>query len=137
MGIPYSREINAAFDQVTPLVAAGFQVLKTTRNISILLAVIQVLTVVLLAGILFVLLALVYCVNPDLQHERDKLVTPFFRSLAKVTVLGVVESAVFVLVGFVGFLVMGVVVLRVAKGGELEKAKDENGEGKDGKDGKK
>ena len=67
MGIPYSREINAAFDQVTPLVAAGFKVLKTTKNISILLAVIQVLTVLFLALILWVMIALVYCVNPDLE----------------------------------------------------------------------
>lgn len=66
MGIPYSREINAAFEQVTPLVAAGFKVLKTTKNISILLAVIQVLTVLFLAGILLVLIAIVYCVDPGL-----------------------------------------------------------------------
>jgi hypothetical protein len=67
MGIPYSREINAAFTQVTPLVAAGFSVLQTTKNISILLAVIQVLTVLFLAAILVVLVALCYCVNPDLE----------------------------------------------------------------------
>jgi hypothetical protein len=67
MGIPYSHEINAAFDQVTPLVAAGFKVLKTTRNISILLAIIQVLTVVFLALILVVLLGVLYSVNPDLE----------------------------------------------------------------------
>lgn len=67
MGIPYSRQINAAFEQVTPLVAAGFTVLRTTRDISILLAIIQVLTVVLLALILGVLVAVLYCVNPDLE----------------------------------------------------------------------
>ena len=67
MGLPYSRQINAAFDQVTPLVAAGFKVLRTTRDISILLAVIQVLTVILLGFILFALILLLYCVNPDLQ----------------------------------------------------------------------
>ena len=67
MGIPYSREINNAFDQVTPLVAAGFKVLKTTKNISILLAIIQVLTCVLLAMILAVLIGLVYCIDPDLE----------------------------------------------------------------------
>jgi hypothetical protein len=67
MGIPYSRQINAAFEQVTPLVAAGFKVLRTTRDISILLAVIQVLTVVLLGLILLGLVALLYCVNPDLE----------------------------------------------------------------------
>ena len=69
MGIPYSREINAAFEQVTPLVAAGFKVLKTTKNISILLAVIQVLTVIFLAMILMVLLGIAYAVNPDLEVD--------------------------------------------------------------------
>lgn len=67
MGIPYSREINAAFEQVTPLVAAGFKVLRTMKDISILLAVIQVLTVLFLAMILFVLVLLLYSVNPDLE----------------------------------------------------------------------
>ena len=67
MGLPYSRQINAAFDQVTPLVAAGFKVLRTTRDISILLAVIQVLTVILLTFILFALVLLLYSVNPDLE----------------------------------------------------------------------
>jgi hypothetical protein len=67
MGIPYSRQINAAFEEVTPLVAAGFKVLRTTRNISILLAVIQVLTVFFLFLILLGIVALLYCVNPDLE----------------------------------------------------------------------
>jgi hypothetical protein len=73
MGIPYSREINAAFEQVTPLVAAGFKVLKTTRNISILLAVIQVLTVLLLGLILGVGLLLCYSLNPDLEVHPSNL----------------------------------------------------------------
>jgi hypothetical protein len=67
MGLPYSRQINAAFEEVTPLVAAGFKVLRTTRNISILLAVIQVLTVWFLFLILIGIVALLYCVNPDLE----------------------------------------------------------------------
>lgn len=67
MGLPYSKQINAAFEQVTPLVAAGFKVLRTTRDISILLAVIQVLTVLLLFFILLGIVALLYCVNPDLE----------------------------------------------------------------------
>lgn len=71
MGIPYSREINAAFEQVTPLVAAGFKVLKTTKNISILLAVIQVLTVFFLFLILCALLLLLYSINPDLEVRSD------------------------------------------------------------------
>jgi hypothetical protein len=73
MGIPYSRQINAAFEQVTPLVAAGFKVLRTTRDISILLAVIQVLTVLLLGLILCGLVALLYCVNPDLEVRSSPL----------------------------------------------------------------
>jgi hypothetical protein len=76
MGIPYSRQINAAFEQVTPLVAAGFKVLRTTRDISILLAVIQVLTVVLLGLILVGLVALLYCVNPDLEVRNPSLFLP-------------------------------------------------------------
>jgi hypothetical protein len=72
MGIPYSRQINAAFEQVTPLVAAGFKVLRTTRDISILLAVIQVLTVALLGLILLGLVALLYSVNPDLEVRKKK-----------------------------------------------------------------
>ena len=75
MGLPYSRQINAAFDQVTPLVAAGFKVLRTTRDISILLAVIQVLTIILLGFILFALVLLLYCVNPDLEV---RLLFPLF-----------------------------------------------------------
>ena len=67
MGIPYSREINAAFEQVTPLVAAGFKVLRTTKNISIILAIIQVLTVLFLGMILGALVVLIYVVNPDLE----------------------------------------------------------------------
>lgn len=83
MGIPYSREINSAFAQVTPLVAAAFDVLQTTKNISILLACIQVLTTVLLFLILLVLLGLI-CVlgGPELQTERDVLVTPVVKWLA-------------------------------------------------------
>ncbi|CAN8097133.1 unnamed protein product [Discula destructiva] len=82
MGIPYSREINAAFQQVTPLVAAGFEVLQTTKNISILLACIQVLTAVFLFFILLALLGLLCAVDPALQTERDALVTPVMRWLA-------------------------------------------------------
>ena len=82
MGIPYSRQINAAFDQVTPLVASAYEVLQTTKNISLLLAAIQILTVILLALILVVLLGIAYSVNPDLDRERKALVTPALRWLA-------------------------------------------------------
>lgn len=82
MGIPYSREIDNAFNQVTPLVAAGFQVLQTTKNISILLAIIQVLTCMFLGAILLALVALICTVNPDLVREKDELVTPLVRWLS-------------------------------------------------------
>ena len=82
MGIPYSREINNAFNQVTPLVAAGFQVLQTTKDISILLAVIQVLTCVFLGAILIAIIGLICTVNPDLEKEKDELVTPTIQWLA-------------------------------------------------------
>lgn len=76
MGIPYSKQINSAFDQVTPLVAAGFEVLQTTKNISVLLAAVQVLTAVLLVFILGALLAILVSINPDLEEERRSLITP-------------------------------------------------------------
>ncbi|CAN9254429.1 unnamed protein product [Alternaria alternata] len=111
MGIPYSRQINAAFEQVTPLVAAGFKVLRTTRDISILLAVIQVLTVFLLGLILIALVVLLYCVNPDLevrlhlddacntpfdtdvyQEERQAIITPWLRYFAGITLWSVLRT---------------------------------------------
>ncbi|KAF9736700.1 hypothetical protein PMIN04_000046 [Paraphaeosphaeria minitans] len=94
MGIPYSREINAAFEQVTPLVGAGFKVLRTMKDISILLAAIQVLTVLSLLLILFVLILLLYSVNPDLEHERQTLVTPLLRKAASLTLWHVFKGLV-------------------------------------------
>ena len=79
MGIPFSKQINAAFDEVTPLVAAGFEVLQTTKNIALLTAAIQVLSVLLLGLILLVLIAMLITVNPNLTEERDFLVTPLVR----------------------------------------------------------
>ncbi|KAH7083922.1 hypothetical protein FB567DRAFT_581394 [Paraphoma chrysanthemicola] len=92
MGLPYSRQINAAFEEVTPLVAAGFKVLQTTRNISIILAVVQILTVFLLFAILLVGIGIMYCVNPDLEHERQYLVTPILRRIASITIFGIIRS---------------------------------------------
>ena len=101
MGIPYSTQINAAFDQVTPLVAAALyvnlpfpsprpiltsplssEVLQTTKNIALLLAFIQVATLVVLILMLFALLGLLFTVNPDLERERQELVTPVMHWLA-------------------------------------------------------
>jgi hypothetical protein len=79
MGIPYSKQINAAFDQVTPLVASGFQVLETTKNIAVLLAFIEVFIFILLGLILIALFILLVTVNPDLEEERRELVTPMVK----------------------------------------------------------
>jgi len=81
------------------------QVLQIIRNISILLSTIQVLIVVLLAIILGVLIAILITINPDLEHERQAIVTPAVRrvvsvakwmkkiSLALIVMLGVVVVA--------------------------------------------
>lgn len=87
MGIPYSREINAAFEQVTPLVAAGYKVLRTTKNISIILAIIQVLTVIFLGLILLALAALLYTVNPDLEVRSPKFTFPHPFTQARIAML--------------------------------------------------
>jgi hypothetical protein len=92
MGIPYSKQMRTAFDQVTPLVAAGFDVLQTTKNVSLLLAATQVLTVLFLCSIQVTLLALLVTANPDLDEERRVLVTPVVRWLA----LWAMEPACFV-----------------------------------------
>lgn len=76
MGLPYSKQINAAFDSVTPLVSAGFSTLQTTKNISLFLAIIQVLTVLFLALIATILFGVLITVNPDLSTEREMVVTP-------------------------------------------------------------
>ncbi|KAI7209593.1 hypothetical protein KC333_g8650 [Hortaea werneckii] len=82
MGIPYSKEINQAFDQVAPLVAATLDVLQTSKNITYLLAAVQVLNAVLLLIAVVSLLGLLITVNPDLAEERRALVTPVVKHLA-------------------------------------------------------
>jgi len=79
MGIPYSKQINAAFDEVTPLVAAAFDVLQTTKNIALFLLGIQIVTVVVLISTFIALLGLLISINPGLTEERDALVTPLLR----------------------------------------------------------
>lgn len=83
MGVPYSKQIHLAFEQVSPLVEAGFKVLQTTKNITFLLAAIQVLTTILLGLILVAIVGLIITVSPDLEHERQVLVTPAVRWLAE------------------------------------------------------
>ncbi|KAJ7176610.1 hypothetical protein C8R46DRAFT_1346611 [Mycena filopes] len=147
MGIPYSRQINAAFDQVTPLVAEGFKVLQATRNISIVLAVIQVLTVVLLFQILILLLALLITLHPDLEQERDALVTPTLRwgtrSFMRVSrYSGGLLPVLAVFVVIIGIVVGGAGGLRAAAkhvsvivdSEDAEEADEGEGKAKDGKD---
>ncbi len=82
MGIPYSKQIHYAFDQVTPLVAYGFRVLETSRDIAVLMALIQASMCMLLGLTLLALLALLITVNPDLEPERRAIVTPAVKWLA-------------------------------------------------------
>ncbi|KAH6642117.1 hypothetical protein C7974DRAFT_420451 [Boeremia exigua] len=146
MGIPYSREINAAFSQVTPLVAAGYTLLRTTKNISLLLAAIQVLTVILLGLILAVLVGILVCVNPDLEEERQQLITPWLRYYAHITLFGVFKTlaTVALVVGAVAYAGWRLVLFeRWVEDVEFEANVDANaaledlGEGEAGKKGKK
>ena len=137
MGIPYSKQINAAFDQVTPLVSAGFEVLQTTKNISILLAAIQVVTVLILAAILLTLIALLISVNPYLEAERAAIVTPVVKwcacwAMPACEARGrvLVSGLVFVAVIFVGSWVWYSVVTDVKEvAAEEAVAGDEEREG--------
>ena len=70
--MPYSREVRAAVDQLTPL----FAIIQTTKNIFILLAAIQVIKAIILALVLLAMLALLVTMNPDLEDERAAVVTP-------------------------------------------------------------
>ena len=86
MGIPYSREINKAFGelnkaygQVTPLIEAAYEVLETTKNISLLVAAVQVINGILLFFVLLTMFGLLITMNPDMTKERDELVTPVLR----------------------------------------------------------
>jgi hypothetical protein len=83
MGIPDSRELDAAFEQVTPLVSHGFRVLESAKTVIFVLACIQMFTIALLISILIALLALLITMNPDLTEERRRLVTPAMRVLAR------------------------------------------------------
>lgn len=119
MGIPYSKQISSAFDQVTPLVGEGFEVLQTTKNISILLAAIQVLTVILLGFILIVLLALLVTVNPDLVQQRQDLITPAVRWGCDSLFSLIVGAAIIVIGAALGGLA-GVYVTTAREAKEIE-----------------
>jgi hypothetical protein len=72
MGILFSQEIYGAVDKLKTLPAA----VRTTKNIFILLAAVQVIKAIILALILLAILALLVTMNPDLEDERAAVVTP-------------------------------------------------------------
>lgn len=82
MGIPFSRQINAAFDQVTPLVGQAYEVLETTKNIALILLFLQIYIAVILTFSLLALVSLLITTNPDLEKERRTLVTPALKWLS-------------------------------------------------------
>ena len=152
MGIPYSKEINHAFvelnkayGQVTPLVAAAYEVLETSKNITLMMVAVQILNSFLLTAILMCMLGLLVTMNPDLDKERQELVTPAmvwitsWASMAK----RIISTLVFL---FAMFGVGVVMIMRredkgpvaaVEAGEVAEEAKEgeeggENGEGGDG-----
>ena len=154
MGIPYSKEINKAFEelnkaygQVTPLVAAAYDVLETTKNISLLLAGIQVLTVILLGFILLTLVGLLITMNPDLEEERTKFVTPVARWLAGWADVGKVGTGSAMAFGLLTAGAATVVVFTTRKGqrerrersglDEREEEEENEGEGEDGENDEK
>lgn len=96
MGIPYSKQINAAFDQVTPLVAAAYEVLETTKNIAIFITAIQIGIITLLFINLLALLALLFTLHPELEDVRDMLVTPALRWTADWIVYGLEKRYIIV-----------------------------------------
>ncbi|KIW99319.1 uncharacterized protein Z519_00982 [Cladophialophora bantiana CBS 173.52] len=126
MGLPYSKEIHSAFEQVTPLVAAGFKVLQTTKDIAILLAVIQVVTVITLLLILLALIALLFTVNPDLVREREQLVTPAMKWLASWVFKYGRPAKIFLKITFaIGVVVFGYAVWEALVTGHNEPESDE------------
>lgn len=142
MGIPYSKEINKAFEelnkaygQVTPLVAAAYEVLETTKNISLLVAGIQVLNSILLGAILLAMVGLLITMNPDLERERKELVTPTVLTVAGWIGLG--KRVVTILVLLVVMIsVGGVMLMRRERPAEAveDEANGEEEEGEKNKD---
>lgn len=140
MGIPYSRQIHSAFDQVTPLVAAGFEVLKTTKNIAILLACLQVLLTCVMVMQLATLVAVLVAVDPDLEAERRALVTPAARALVAAAMRwgawAIAALKVGVVLGTAGLGILvwrgGIVGTRVPGEGEGETEDGEGGGEDDG-----
>lgn len=142
MGIPYSKEINKAFvelnkayGQVTPLVASAYEVLETTKNISLLLLGIEILTVVLLDLILLALVGLLITMNPDLDQERKELVTPVLQWVASWARIGKTGmGGIGTMVAIVLMVSVGAVVLTTRPGKNVldeDKTEQREGEGED------
>ena len=78
MGVPYSKQIDLAFDQVGPF-------LQTAKYIFYLFGVFHVFATLilglLLGSILLALVALLISINPDLDAERRAIVTPVLRRI--------------------------------------------------------
>lgn len=141
MGIPYSKEINAAFNQVTPLVASAYEVLDTTKNIAIFLACLQVLISITLLAILLAMIGLLFTLNPDLEYERRLLVTPAMKWIAgwsmtssghRKSIAGAVVG-LFALAGF-GFLFYVYYIRQVEDATIENEAADDPGNEMKGKD---
>lgn len=85
MGVPYSKQIDLAFDQVGPF-------LQTAKFIILALGTFQILATLALGfvlGLIFLaLIALLITVNPDLEAERRAIVTPVLRMLTRRVVPG-------------------------------------------------
>jgi len=127
MGGVFLFSLIAAFDQVAPLVAQGFTVLETTKNIAILLAFVQVLTLLMLGCILVALLALVVTVHPGLVRERDRYVTPTMRTLLHQGVFFVWATGGVVLFS----LIAGGLYIAIYGGTKMEEVDGENAADKD------
>lgn len=109
MGIPYSREINAAFEQVTPLVQAAYETLETTKNIALILLGLQIAVFITLLFSLLALVGLLFTLNPDLEKERKSFVTPVMKWMASwsMTSAGYRRSIAGVLVGLFTLIGLG------------------------------
>jgi polyferredoxin len=76
MGVPYSKEIDAALNLFAPLA-------QKIRLILFLGIVLQTLMVVLLCLIFLAIIALIICVIPELSYEREVFVTPLVKRLTQ------------------------------------------------------
>lgn len=150
MGVPFSKEIDQAFEQlgplvakghqvldsaslqITPLAVTGAQVLDTTRTIGIVLFWLQLLSALAVALNLICLVAVLITLNPDLEEERKTLVTPAVRWVVRMT-----RWAVKVLMWVLVLLVHLLRVIGAAAWNWLPQVEERNGEeacGDGGKD---